>query len=94
MRCDVYCGTVIALKDSILDYGNAHTTNVPDLPIGANYPARDIATAVLLMHPLYCFGQGDAVLGMERSKELLKVWSPVCRVKTKDLVDFVRPIDV
>src|ERR1700743_3163701 len=94
MRCDIYCRTVIALKDSILDRRNTHTTNVPDLPIGANYPAHEIATAVLFMHPLHCFGQRDAVLGMEGSKELLKVWSPVCRVKIENLRDFVRPLDV
>src|ERR1700733_750489 len=94
MRCDIYCRTVISLKGSIVHYRNAHTTNVPDLPIGANYPDRHIAVAVLLMHPLYCSGQGGAVLGMDGRKELLKLRSPICRVKTKDLVDFVRPIDV
>src|ERR1700691_3675640 len=94
MRRDIYCGTVIPLKDSIFDYRNAHTTNVPDLPIGAHYPGCDIAAAVLLMQLFHCFSQTIAVLRMDRGEELLKIRSTLCRVKSEYFVNFVGPIDI
>src|ERR1700726_2510331 len=94
MRCDIDCCAVVALKYPIFNDRNTHTTNVTNLPVRPKYSARDIATTVLLMHPLYCFSKRVAILGVDRSKELLKGWSSLCRVKAEYLVNFVGPIDI
>src|ERR1700720_3107979 len=72
LLCDIHCSAVVSLKNSIFNHRNTDATNVPDLSIGPNYSARDIAVAVLLMHRLYGLCQGGSVLGMDRSKKMLK----------------------
>src|SRR5580692_7979666 len=94
LLCDVHCGAVESLKNSVFYHRNPNTADVPYLPIRPNDSVRDIAAAALLMHHLYCFGHGGSILRMDRSKILLKVRSPVFWIKSVNLVDLVRPIDI
>src|ERR1700686_4096085 len=94
LLCDVHCSAVVSVKTPIFNHRNTNTTDVPDLSIGPNYSARDIALAVLLMHRLYGLCEGGSVLGMDRSQKLLKVRGPVFWIKPEYFVDLVRPIDI
>src|SRR5579864_8369976 len=72
LLCDVHCGAVESLKNSVFYHRNTNTADVPCLPIWPNYSLRDIAAAALLMHHLYCFSHGGSVQGMDRGQKLLK----------------------
>src|SRR5579864_8456008 len=91
---DVHCGAVESLKNSVFYHRNPNTADVPYLPIWPNYSIRDIATGALLIHHLNCFGHGDSVLRMDRSQILLKARSAVFGIKSVNLEDLVRPIDI
>src|SRR5258708_4382424 len=94
LLCDVHGSAVVSLKNPSFNHRNSDTTDIPDLPIGPNYSARDIAVAVLLMHRLYGLCQGGSVLGMDRIQKLLNGRGPVSWIKPEYFVDLVRPIDV
>src|ERR1700733_11458653 len=94
LRCDVHLSAVLSLKYPIFNHRKTNTTDEPDLAIGPNYSARDVALAALLVHRLYGLRQSRSVLGMDRRQELLKFRSSILRIKSENAVDFVRPIDI
>src|ERR1700746_2552716 len=94
MLCNVDCGAAVSLKHSIFYDWNADAPDVSNLAIGTKYPVRDIAAAVLLMQLLHCCCQRGLVLGMNRTQELLKTRRSIFRIKPKNLVDLVRPVDI
>src|SRR6266404_6077365 len=94
LLCDVHCSAVVSLKYPIFNHRKTNTTDEPYLAIGPNYSAGDIALAALLVHRLYGLRQARSVLGMDRREKLLKFRSSVFRIKSENVVDFVRPIDI
>src|ERR1700730_10374002 len=94
MLCNVDCGAAVSLKHSIFYDWNADAPDVSNLAIGTNYPARNIAAAVLLMQLLHCCCQRGLVRGMNRTQEPLKTRSSICGIEPENLVDLVRPVDI
>src|SRR5258706_12808708 len=94
LLCDVHRSAVVSLKYPIFNHRKTNATDEPYLAIGPNYSAGDIALAALLVHRLYGLRQARSVLGMDRRKKLLKFRSSVFRIKSENVVDFVRPIDI
>src|SRR5580698_7240003 len=91
---DVHRGAAVSLKHSIFSDWNADAPDVSNLAIGAHYPVRDIAAAMLLMEFLHCCCQRGLVLGMNRTQELLKTRSSIFGVEPENLVNLVRPVDI
>src|SRR4029077_14549440 len=93
MLCDVDCSTVKRLKNPTFKNRNTHAANVPHLAVWSNNPHGYVTATALFMHHPDGFLHGGSVIRVDGGQILLKVRGPVPRVKTKNVVHFVRPID-
>jgi hypothetical protein len=92
MLCDVHCGNLKPLENSVFDNRNTDTANVPHLSAWSNNPLRYIAASSLLTHRCDGFSHEGAVQWVDRGQILLKGRDPILRVQAKDFVYLVRPI--
>src|SRR5579863_9309451 len=93
LLCNVDCGTVKRFKDSIFRNWNAHAANVPYFAVWSDNSRSYVTATALFMHHADGFLHGGSVIRVDGGQILLKAWGTVPRVKTKNFVHFVRPID-
>src|SRR6185295_921369 len=94
MLCDVDCSTVKRFKNAIFKNRNTHAANVPHVAVWSNNPCGYVTATVLFMHHPDGFLHRGSVIRVDGGQILLKVRRFVLRVKAKNVVYLVRPIDV
>src|ERR1700758_431027 len=93
LLCNVNCGSVKCFKNSAFKNRNTHAPNVTYVTVWPNNPFGHITTTALFMHhPDGALHRGT-VIRVDGGQIPLKAWGPDPRVKAKNFVHFVRPID-
>src|SRR5258707_15898853 len=94
MLGDVNCGSVKCFKNSAFENRNTYAPNVPYVAVWPNNPLSHITATALFMHHSDGFSHGRSIIRVDGVQILLEVWGAVMRVKTKNFVDLIRPIDI
>src|SRR5689334_23056813 len=79
LLCDINCGTVKSLENSIFDGRNTRAANVPHFPGWSHIPLGYVTTTALFMQHADGFRHGGSVIWMNCGKILFKRWGPLLR---------------